>query len=112
MADFVEGIVVFITAPPGEAAERVARKLLDEKLAACVNIVPGLRSLYWWEGKVQDDAEVLLIVKTRRSLFPALVDTVRSVHPYTTPEIIALPVVAGFQGYLDWVTASTARPAR
>lgn len=96
-------IVVLITVPSPEAGERIARPLVEEHLAACVNLVPGLTSVFWWEGAVQTEAEALLIAKTRRHLFEALAARVRSLHPYTVPEIIAIPLAAGNQAYLDWV---------
>ncbi len=107
MAEFVEGIVVLITAPPGEAADKISRKILEDKLAACVNQVPQIRSLYWWEGKINDDSETLLIVKTTRSLFQKLVQAVKSVHPYEVPEIIALPIMDGSESYLKWIAEAT-----
>jgi periplasmic divalent cation tolerance protein len=96
-------IVVLITVPSTEAGEGIARPLVAEHLAACVNVVPGVTSVFWWEGAVQTEAETLLIVKTRRHLFEALAARVRSLHPYTVPEIIAIPLAAGSQAYLDWV---------
>lgn len=107
MAEFVEGIVVLITVPPGEAADKVSRRILEEKLAACVNQVPQVRSLYWWEGKIHDDAETLLVVKTTRSLFPRLVQAVKNVHPYEVPEVIALPILEGSESYLKWIAEAT-----
>lgn len=101
-------IVVLITTPGLEAAEKVARELLGKKLAACVNILPSVQSIFTWQGKTQDDREVLLLVKTRLSLFQdQLVPAVQSVHPYEVPEIIALPILAGSQNYLDWIAAET-----
>src|SRR5262245_6171373 len=102
-----EVIVVLVTAPDGETAARIGRVLVEERLAACVNIVPGLRSIYAWQGKVNDEAEVLCLVKTRRALYPALRDRVTALHPYDTPEIVALPVTEGNAPYLAWVLAST-----
>ncbi|MBI2058430.1 MAG: divalent-cation tolerance protein CutA [Nitrospirae bacterium] len=107
MADFVDAIVVLITAPPGEAADTISRKILEDKLAACVNQIPQIRSLYGWEGKINDDSEVLLVVKTTRSHFQKLVHVVKSVHPYEVPEIIALPVVDGSDSYLKWIAEAT-----
>ena len=95
--------VVLITVPNSEVAEKITNMLVSEHLAACVNIVPDITSIYLWEGKICKDKELLLIVKTRASLMEKLVGAVRKVHPYTTPEIIALPIVAGFDGYLKWV---------
>lgn len=95
-------VVVFITVPPGDA-EKVARVIVEERLGACVNIVGEVRSLYWWKGKVEDDKESLLIVKTRADALDKLIARVKEVHPYTVPEIIALPIVAGNPDYLGWV---------
>ena len=103
-ADFV---VVFMTAPDADVAGRIASTLVDERLVACVNILPGLRSLYRWEGKLCDEGEVLCLMKTRLDLFPALRDRIAALHPYQVPEIIALPLAAGSAPYLDWVCQST-----
>ena len=86
-------IVVYVTAPENEAAE-LARTLVEERLVACVNIVPGLRSFYWWQGKVEDEPEVLCIMKTRSELFASLRERVRELHSYEVEEIIALPDLA------------------
>ena len=99
----LETIAVLVTVPSQEAGGRIARALVEERLAACVNLVPGLVSTFWWEGGVQTEAEALLIVKSQRSLFEALAARIRSLHPYTVPEIIAIPLVAGNAPYLDWV---------
>jgi periplasmic divalent cation tolerance protein len=100
-------LVVLVTVPSSEKAAEIARALLEEKLAACGNVVPGLRSIYRWEGKVQDDAEALLLLKTTRERYPALRDRVLALHPYQVPEVIALPVEAGSEGYLAWVREET-----
>jgi periplasmic divalent cation tolerance protein len=90
-------------------ASEIANALLEQKLAACVNFVTPVSSLYTWQGSIHHDQEILMLVKSRLELFAdRLVPAVRSLHPYETPEIIALPVIAGFQGYLDWIEASTA----
>lgn len=103
-------IVVLITVPSAEAGEQVARALLERKLAACVNILPGMRSLYKWKGETCDDAETLLLVKTRSEIFQEeLIPAVQEVHPYDLPEIIALPIQMGLPGYLDWIDQETAR---
>jgi len=103
-ADFV---VVLMTAPDAAVAGRIANTLVDEKLVACVNILPGLRSIYCCEGKTCDEIEVLCLMKTRLDLFPALRDRISTLHPYQVPEIIALPLCAGHAPYLDWVNQST-----
>lgn len=100
-------IVIFITAKDTAQARTVARKLLDDKLAACVNIVSGVQSLFWWEGKVDEAAEVLLVVKSRKKLFAKLQRAVRAAHSYQVPEIIALPIVAGNKEYLNWIKQTT-----
>jgi periplasmic divalent cation tolerance protein len=100
-------LVVLVTAPSAEEAARMARALVEERLAACGNVVPGLRSIYRWEGKVQEEAEALLLLKTTRRRFEALRARVRSLHPYEVPEVIALPVEAGHPAYLEWIAAST-----
>jgi len=101
-------IVVFVTAPEDEAVE-IAATLVEEKLVACVNIVPGLRSLYWWQGKVEDEPEVLCIMKTRSELFERLQDRVRELHSYEVEEVLALPILAGNPPYLEWIKENTRR---
>lgn len=96
-------VVAYVTAPDVDTAARIARTLVEERLAACGNIVPGLRSIYGWRGEVHDDPEVLLILKTRAERFDALAARVVALHPYELPEVIALPVQAGLAGYLAWV---------
>ena len=108
-ADFV---VVLMTAPDADMAGRIAGTLVDEGLVACANILPGLRSIYHWEGKRCDEAEVLCLMKTRLDLFSALRDRIATLHPYQVPEIIALPLAAGSAPYLDWVCQSTTTRAR
>jgi periplasmic divalent cation tolerance protein len=100
-------ITVFITAPNEDMAASIARALVESKLAACANIIKSIRSIYTWQGKVQDDQEVLMIVKTRRTLFDALISKVKEFHSYEVPEIIALPIVAGSEDYLKWMREST-----
>lgn len=100
--------VVLITASGEEEAINIARDLVTEKLAACVNIVPAIRSIYRWEGKIHDDAEVLLIVKTNATSFNNLRDRVASIHSYANPEIISLPIDSGSEKYLEWLDANLA----
>ncbi|MDH3212597.1 MAG: divalent-cation tolerance protein CutA [Myxococcales bacterium] len=97
--------VVLITVPDGETGAGLARALVQERLAACVNLVPGVRSFYRWEGKVQDDTELLLLVKTRADRIAALASRVRDLHPYELPEVLELAAVGGSAAYLDWVRA-------
>ncbi len=103
-----DALVVLVTTPTPERAAEIARALVEERLAACGNVVPGLRSIYRWEGKVQDEAEALLVLKTTRARFEALRDRVLALHPYEVPEVIALPVEAGSARYLAWLGAETA----
>lgn len=100
-----EPIVVLCTAPSEEVAERLARGVIEAKLAGCVNIVPGVRSIYRWEGAVQDDQEVLLVVKSTRHRYAALEAWLVEHHPYDVPEVIALDITAGSRAYLDWLLA-------
>ncbi len=99
----MEPLVVLVTASSADEAARLARALVDERLAACVNIIPGLRSIYRWQGQVEDAAEVLLIIKTGHHLLAALTDRVRVLHSYTVPEVIALPISGGAAPYLEWL---------
>lgn len=103
-----EAIVVLITAGDADAATRIAEALVGERLAACANVVPGIRSVYRWRGEVCSEQEVLLIVKTVRARFDALEKRVRELHSYDVPEVIGLPVEAGSRPYLDWIAAETA----
>lgn len=98
---------VLVTAPDSEVAAGLARTLVEEGLAACVNLVPGIRSFYRWEGQVQDDPEVLLVIKTRSDRCDALAQRVQELHPYDLPEVLALPAVGGSAAYLDWVAAES-----
>lgn len=102
-------IVVLITAPSKEVARQIASELVEQKLAACVNILSPVNSLYIWRESLQDDEEALLIVKSRADLFEdRLIPAVQAIHPYELPEIIALPVIMGLKPYLTWIEQSTA----
>ena len=96
-------IVVLITAASEEEAQSIAKLLLEQKKAACVNIVPGVDSHFWWKGKLEEEKECLLIVKSTVSLLPAIIKTVKKAHSYEVPEIIALPIVGGNEDYLKWI---------
>lgn len=100
-------IVILITTKDVAQAKAIAKKLVEEKLAACANIVKAVESLFWWEGKIDSSQEALLIVKSKKSCFKRIVKTVRSLHSYTVPEIIALPIVQGNKDYLEWINQST-----
>ncbi len=103
----MEHIVVFITAPNKETAAGIARALVGEMLAACINIIPGVRSIYSWQGKIEDEEEVVLIAKTKKELFSKLSGRVKELHPYQTPEIIALPIIEGSPEYISWLNDAT-----
>ena len=100
-----EPIVVFMTAADEPEAERIAEMLVARRLAACVQVLPGMQSIYVWEGEVQREREVLLLAKSTRANFNDLEREVRAIHSYETPEIIALPVVGGSEPYLKWLTS-------
>ena len=97
-------VVVLSTFPSAEKAAEIARVLVDERLCACVNLVPAVRSIYRWQGAVHDDAEVLAIVKTTAERAQALRDRLIALHPYELPEVLVLPVTEGHAPYLAWVT--------
>ena len=100
----VEGyVILFITTAADEEAQLISRVLLEQRKAACVSIVPGVSSLFWWQGRIDSAQESLLVVKTKARLVDEVVQLVKEVHSNDVPEIIALPIVAGNQDYLDWL---------
>jgi periplasmic divalent cation tolerance protein len=98
-----EKIVILSTCGSEDDAVKVGRALVEARVAACVNIVPKIRSIYRWKGELQDDTEWLLVIKSSRSLFERLKTELRKVHSYEVPEVLAIPVVDGSQEYLDWM---------
>jgi periplasmic divalent cation tolerance protein len=100
-------IVCFITAPNEDEAVNIARALVESRLAACANIINSVRSIYSWQGAIEDDAEVLMIVKTRKDLFHKLSEKVKEIHSYDVPEVIAVPIIDGLKDYLNWLREST-----
>ena len=96
-------VVLFITTGADEEAQLISRVLLEQKKAACINIIPKVSSLFWWQGKIDSARESLLVVKTRASLVEEVVELVKEIHSNDIPEIIALPIVGGNRDYLDWV---------
>jgi periplasmic divalent cation tolerance protein len=100
-------IVVLITCPGVEDGERIADMLLRERLAACVNIIPGLKSKFWWTGKIHTADEALLAVKTKKGVLRELIKKVKAVHQYTNPEIIALPIIGGSKEFTKWIDDET-----
>jgi periplasmic divalent cation tolerance protein len=102
-----EEIVVFVTTPDEGVAVRIAKSLVEARLAACVNIIKDIRSIYSWQGKIEDDSEVLLVVKTRNEHFDSLSKKIKELHSYSVPEIIALPIIKGSEDYLKWIREVT-----
>jgi periplasmic divalent cation tolerance protein len=100
-------IVVLVTVKSDKEGEKIGQALLEEKLAACVNIVPGLKSIFRWKGKISTDEEVLLLIKTKDTLFEKLKKRVIELHSYEVPEIIALGILAGNEKYLEWIKKET-----
>ena len=96
-------IVVFSTASSPEEAEKIARALVNERLAACVNVIPSVRSFYRWQGKIEDSPEFLLVIKSSRERFDVLRVALAKLHSYEVPEVIAMPVVDGARNYLNWM---------
>jgi periplasmic divalent cation tolerance protein len=103
-ADF---LLVVCTCPTNSAAAAIATALLEERVAACVNQVPGIKSMYRWEGRIEHDDEVLLLIKTTRQMYPRVEETIGKLHPYELPEIIGVPLTAGSEAYLHWIKNAT-----
>ena len=103
-------VFVYTTYPSLVEAERIGRALLERRLAACVNILPGMISHYWWQGAIERGEEVVMIVKTRASLAEGVRAAVKEMHSYTTPAILVLPIEGGEPGYLDWLMQETVAP--
>ncbi len=103
-------VVILVTAGRLTEAKKIARHLVESKLAACVNILPPIRSMYRWQGKLEDAKEYLLFIKSTRELFSELKAAISKLHSYTTPEIICLPIVEGSPEYLQWVGDSVKQP--
>lgn len=102
-----EHSVVLVTCPDRDSGAKIAGKLVEEKLAACANLLDGVTSIYSWKGEIQQDAEVLLIIKTRRAHFSLLEGRVKDLHPYEVPEIICMDIAAGNIPYLNWIDETT-----
>lgn len=99
--------LVFCTVPTRDSAETIANALVDQRLAACVNILPGVRSVYIWQGQRESSDELLLLIKARAAAYPALEQAILALHPYELPEIIAVSLDAGLPRYLAWIAATT-----
>lgn len=101
--------VVLVTAPDMVTAERLAERLVDERLAACANIIPGIVSIYRWDEQVQRDDEILIVLKTEQARIEEVRERVVTLHPYDVPEVVVLPIMDGHAPYLEWLTRSTTR---
>lgn len=102
-----DAMLVLTTLPSAEAAAELAKAVVGEKLAACANLLPAVRSIYRWQGRVQDEGEVLVLFKTRQEHFERLKARLLELHPYEIPEVLAVPVEQGYQAYLDWLGQET-----
>ena len=98
---------IYVTAGSMNEAKKIGKALVSNRLAACVNIIDSMHSIYWWEGEIQNDNEVILIAKTRESLVPALIDKVKSMHSYDCPCIVSLPILDGNDAFLEWIEQQT-----
>lgn len=100
-----EGVIVYITTATEEEARSIGRRLVEERLAACANVLPRIFSAYWWEGRVVEEPEALLLVKTTRQAVRPLMERVRALHRYTVPAISAIPIAQGNPAYMEWMAA-------
>jgi periplasmic divalent cation tolerance protein len=98
---------IYVTAGSMNEAKKIGKALVSNRLAACVNIIDNMHSMYWWEGEIQNDNEVILIAKTRESLVPELIDKVKSMHSYDCPCIVSLPILDGNKAFLEWIAQQT-----
>ena len=103
-------IVILVTASSQEEASKISNGILAAKLAACVNIVSGVRSFFWWQGKIDSADEVLLVIKSKKAKLKKIIAIVKSLHSYEVPEIIALPIIDGNKDYLEWIDDSLGKP--
>ena|ERR1700694_3681880 len=101
-------MLVLTTLPSSDAAVELARTVVAERLAACANLIPAIRSIYRWKGKLQDENEVLVLLKTRQEHFERLKQRILELHPYEIPEVLALPIEQGYAAYLEWIAGETA----
>jgi periplasmic divalent cation tolerance protein len=105
MNEKTENVVVLLTAANEDEGAKLAKLLVEARLAACVSLVPQARSFFWWEGKIDEQRETVMIAKTQRHVLPQLIETVQKNHSYSVPEIIALPIIGGAANYLHWLAA-------
>lgn len=112
MEDLDQYQLVLCTCPDKDSAHLIAGQLVDQRLAACVNIVPGVTSVYRWMGKIEESQEHLLVIKTLSDVFETLVNTIIDLHPYELPEVIGVPIDSGSLDYLDWISENTNKNLR
>ena len=99
--------IIYITASNMDEARTIGKDLVSNRLAACVNIIDSINSIYWWEGEIQDDREVVVIAKSKESLVPELIERVKSMHSYSCPCVVSLPILDGNKAFLDWIVEET-----
>lgn len=107
-----KGILLISTVSSEEDAEKIARHLVEERFAACVNIVPKITSFYFWQGKLQKDSELLLLIKTTKDMEETLINEVKRIHPYQTPEVLSFDVENGLEEYINWMEANVSHESR
>lgn len=95
--------VVLVTVPSLDEGRRIAKGVLEQRLAACVNLLPGVQSLFWWEGRLEEAEETLMVLKTKEEVLSRLIEAIKGLHSYSVCEVLALPVLQGNQAYLDWI---------
>jgi periplasmic divalent cation tolerance protein len=110
MEAFMSETFIYITCPDESEAETLGAMLVEKRLVACVNILPGMRSLYWWQGKVERAEEAVLIAKTREELVPKLTEAVKAAHSYEVPCVVSLPITGGNPDFLSWIRDETEGP--
>jgi periplasmic divalent cation tolerance protein len=102
-----EYLLIMTTVPDADIGEIIAEKIIEERLAACVTLQAGCQSLYWWKGKIKQEQEHTLLIKTTKKAYPKLEEKIKEIHPYEVPEIIALPILIGSEDYLGWIDRET-----
>jgi len=103
-----EIVMVFVTVPSLREASRISKAVLTSRLAACVNVIPGIQSMYQWKGKIVQEKEAMLVLKTTRLRYRKLEEKIKELHPYEAPEVIAIPLICGSSQYIEWVTREVA----
>ena len=103
----MDSLLILTNCPDETSANQIARQLVESRLAACVNILPRVQSIYHWQGNIESAAEIPLLIKSTAAAYPALEQAIATLHPYDTPEIIAIPICQGLPAYLNWIAAET-----